>query len=243
MALTGSTVTEMGLIGSVVLVVTLGMWFLLGDGLKQAFGLVKSDMLAQVSNAKTNVMPVAQYELPNKLPSLTSGEPVIEPADPAPTVVTVGSNGIEGHEETYKALQALIDRSMKKGTLTNAQAELLSKLIDQILLFNDLFDVFLAAYIDCDYEYCDFDFLSTKKAEFRGETYLLTDLMKRMGKTLTASEMPELEGPYTFYDSDDLYEKSEGTIAEILFNEAETKGVLDDPEVLDFVMQVKSGLL
>ncbi|WP_303674498.1 hypothetical protein [Vampirovibrio chlorellavorus] len=234
----GSTTTEMGLIASVVLVTTIGLWFLLGNGLKQAMGMVKSDMLAQVSNA--NGTTAAVYEPPPPLPPPVLDDPLPEPVEPTPTVVTVGSNGNEWHPETYKALEALINRALQKGTMKEAQADLLRQLIAQILLFNDLHNVFVDSYVECDYVVCDFDVLSTKQVEFRGETFMLTDLMKRLGKTLTPSEYPELEGPYGFYDSDALYEKSEGTIAEKLFSEAETKGVLDDPEIFDFVMTVKS---
>jgi Flp pilus assembly pilin Flp len=132
-ALAGSTATELGLIGAVVLVATLGFWFLLGDGLKQAFGLVKSGMLAQVSNAKANGMTVDLSEPPNEPPSSTSGDPVLDLVDPPPTVVTAGSNGTEAHAETYNALQALIERSLQKETMTEAQADILGKLVKQLL--------------------------------------------------------------------------------------------------------------
>ncbi len=233
MALAGSTATELGLIGALVLVATLGLWFLLGDGLKQAFGLVKSDMLAQVSNAKANSMTVEPSEPLNEPPSSTSGDPVIEPADPAPTVVTAGSNGNEAHAEIYNALQALIDRSMQKGTMTEAQADVLTRIVKQIILNNELITTIRKAEETTRYNRF---LLAEMKVEFRGQTVLLKDLAKRLGKTLNFS--PEFEGYGFLVDPEATDETTEHGVLKKLYAEAEGIGLLEDREILDFIEEV-----
>jgi Flp pilus assembly pilin Flp len=220
----GSTATELGLIGSVVLVATLGMWFLLGDGLKQAFGLVKSDMLAQVSNAKTNALPVVPSGPPYEQPPPTLGDPVLEPVDPAPTVVTAGSNGTEAQAEIYKALQALIDRSIQKGTMTEAQADLLKAFVKHHTRFMFIQDVISESEIQAQ---GDFSVISKMEVQFEGQTYLLTDLAAIMGL--------EWDMEFSiFFDNYD--ENSVIGVYDSLYDQLDQNGLLDDPDVHDFLM-------
>ncbi|WP_303674497.1 Flp family type IVb pilin [Vampirovibrio chlorellavorus] len=128
----GSTATEMGLIGAVVLVASLAFLFFLGEALQYAFSFVRKDMVTQVATAN-GLSPeafVAQWK--GGQPGQSEG--ILNPVQPTAPVVTAGSNGNEAHAEIYKALQELIDRSLQKGTMTEAQADLLSKLVKELII-------------------------------------------------------------------------------------------------------------
>ncbi len=220
----GSTATEMGLIGAVVLVATIGLWFLLGNGLKQALGMVKSDMLAQIS--KTNGTTAVEYEQPPPLPPPALDAPLPEPVEPTPTVVTVGSNGNEGQAETDRALQALIERSLQKGTMTEAQADLFKAYVKQatrVMNIEKLLDDTATKAQE------DFEVISRMEVQFEGKNYLVPELAAKAGL--------EWDTEYSgFYPATYDDEQSEWAVCNAMFEQLEESGILDEPEVDEFMM-------
>ncbi len=239
LAKSGSTATEMGFIGAVVLVATIGMWFFLGDGLRHAFGLVRTDMLTQVSNA--NGMTLEQLEEKYKTSSSNTGNSGIDPSDNNPPVSTAGSNGTRDHVSTYKALQDLIARSTRKGTLTKAQSDTLQRLTDQILLILDLEDLVFNAEVQAGENP---EMVPYMRIQFKGQTYLLTELAAKLDLTWDSDFL-------LFYwfgfsedsdDPDDYYmDNSEYASLDKLYIEAEESGLFDDPEVAEFIDKIWWG--
>ncbi|WP_303674502.1 hypothetical protein [Vampirovibrio chlorellavorus] len=258
----GSTATEMGLIGAVVLVATIGLWFLLGNGLKQALVMVKSDMLAQVSMA--NASPLGQQEPPSVLPPAALDVLVPEPVEPTPTVMTAGGNGNEAHAEIYKALQELIDRSLKKGTMTEAQADLLRQLVKQMLYSaecafaaKEAFDAYMKSYG----ELYELNFYSGpgggidqyKLEQVYGEAYKDSNGSYESAEAAYASLLLNTYKPYK-PDTGKLYADLAKKYTNTLKSQAvsdknaninkeldaavQESGILNDPEVSDFIAQV-----
>ncbi len=221
----GSTATEMGLIGAVVLVATIGLWFLLGSGLKQALVMVKSDMLAQVS--KTNATPLGQQEPPSVLPPPALDASVPEPVEPTPTVITAGSNGNETYAKTDKALQALIERALKNGTMTEAQADLLKAFVKQHTRMMIMEKLIHDAVIEAQE---DFEVISRMEVQFEGKNYLVPELAAKAGLEW------DTEFSIFFMVTDD-YEQSEGGVYDALWDQLDESGLLDDPEVGEFLTE------
>ncbi len=173
----GSTATEVGLIGAVVLVATLAFLFFLGDALQYAFSFVRKDMVTQISNANglTPEAFVAQW----KGTGSGNGQNILNPVKPTAPVVTAGSNGNEAHPEIYKALQELIDRALKKGTMTEAQADLLKAYVDQYIKVQAMWAILRKAEAQAQKNP---EIMASMEIQFEGQTYLLTDFAaKRLG--------------------------------------------------------------
>ncbi|WP_303674500.1 hypothetical protein [Vampirovibrio chlorellavorus] len=220
----GSTATEMGLIGAVVLVATIGLWFLLGNGLKQALVMVKSDMLAQVS--KTNATPVGQQEPPSVLPPAALDAPVPEPVEPTPTVITAGSNGNETYAKTDKALQALIERSLQEGTMTEAQADLFKAYVKQVTRVMNIEKLLDDTATKAQK---DFEVISRMEVQFEGKNYLVPELAAKAGL--------EWDTEYSgFYAATYDDEQSEWAVCNAMFEQLEESGILDEPKVDEFMM-------
>lgn len=231
-ALAGSTATEMGMIGAVVLIVTLGFWFYLSDAVQYAFSFVRQDMVAQVSNA--NGMTPEEFEQKWKHSSTKDGDWGIDTDLP---ITTAGTNGSEDHAAIYKAMRELIDRNTRNGKMTEAQADTLSELVKQILLVTELEEAIYNAEADSGYYP---EILSEMKVEFRGEIYLATDLATRLGLTLTVMEDYDELGDYAYFDyyTDETYQNSEYKTLDDLYDAADKNGLLEDSEIIDFLDQV-----
>jgi hypothetical protein len=244
----------LGLIGAVVLVATLGFWFFLGDALQYAFSFVRKDMVTQVS--KANGMTPEAFVEQWKGSASGNGQHILNPVKPTAPVVTAGSNGNEAHAEIYNALQALIDRLMKNGAMTKAQADLLSKYVKQILLetecevashkaAGDHFDIYAEIYIaDLDAEYLVWDaeaayweaFWNTDGSYEKAEEAYRNALS---GVDHISANLDELHAAMA--ESFTTYNKSvkrwdENYIIRLeLEITVEDSGILKDPEVTDFI--------
>ncbi|WP_303674501.1 Flp family type IVb pilin [Vampirovibrio chlorellavorus] len=246
----GSTATEMGLIGAVVLVASLTFLFFLGEALQYAFSFVRKDMVTQVATAN-GLSPdafVAQWK--GGQPGQSEG--ILNPVQPTAPVVTAGSNGNEAHAEIYKALQELIDRSLKKGTMTEAQADLLSKYIKAAQHYFES----LSAW-DKAYSVYFFPFYFEGSIETEGFTAIYEAESAYEEVYQKTGSYEEAEAAYrnvlddysaVFDESPESLSKKYTTLQEALQRTHETliifsgleaaaveNGLLDDPEVVYFI--------
>lgn len=256
----GSTATELGLIGAVVLIATIGFWFFLGDAVQYAFSFVRKDMVIQVSNA--NGLTPEAFVKQWKGAESGNGQDILNPVKPTAPVVTAGSNGNQDHAEIYKGLQALINRLKTKGNLTEAQVEaqedLLSKLVKELIISYGLqfandkaYDAYaeasMAVYGE-DYEWrwdaeeayweaydrSNGSFESAEAA-YRSALSVGNDPsdagLEELYATTAKSYTDYIKSEMAFSDHPDI-------ILHELFWAADEMGLLNDPEVTDFLNKV-----
>lgn len=224
----GNTAIEYSLVGVSVLVVSVGLWMLVGANLKNQFLLLKTDMqmrgvgtlVQNIRQAVDNVNSVKTDDgrTINTTAPLSTGQ--------APTQ-TAGTSG--NTAEISKALQNLSAKAVREDKMTDEQAANLDALSKQVLKMAEIQKAIEAAMVLVgDHT----EALLTMQVQFEKKSYTVAELADMIGWKENKSGEGNPLRPDANANGPELNKLKE------LYQQAEENGALKDPAVQDLVSKL-----